>query len=145
MSRPPHHGAVGSAASVLLIGVQAMPGDALVGELLLAGPLWKAGEITVWSSGRRVAGIEPALAEKLVSGALWSCALLRHVPQPSQRWVATLWPRALVVESGLDGALTGGRWSQTRPSIEKPGVPEVSVLRPLAVVDAAPAPRIKAG
>jgi len=145
VSRYRHHGAMGSASSVLLVGVQAMPGDALVGELLLAGPLWKAGEITVWSSGRRLAGIEPSLAAMLGAGTLWSCALLRHVPQPSQRWVATLWPRALVVESGLDGALTGGRWSQTRPSIEKPGVPEVSVLRPLPVAGTVPTSQTKAG
>jgi hypothetical protein len=132
VSRRADHDAVGSASSILLVGVQAMPGDALVGELLLAGPLWKAGEITVWSSGRRLAGVEPCLADLLASGTLWSCAVLRQVPQPSQRWITTLWPRALVVESGLDATLAAERWSQTRPWLEKPGVPTLSVLRPFS-------------
>ena len=141
MSRRADHDTVGSAPSVLLVGVQAMPGDALVGELLLAGPLWKAGEITVWSSGRRLGGIESRLAELLASGTLWSCAVLRRVPQPSQRWIATLWPRALVVESGLDGTLSAGRWSQTKPWLEKPGVPTLRVLRPILHADAGPTSR----
>ena len=141
MSRRADDAVVGSASSVLLVGVQAMPGDALVGELLLAGPLWKAGEITVWSSGRRLAAVEPVLADLLTSGTLWSCAVLREVPQPSQRWIATLWHRALVVESGLDGSLSEARWSQTRPWLEKPGVPTLSVLRPSSHAEPGPSSR----
>ena len=47
------------------VSVRAVPDDDLVSTLLLIGPLWKSGDITVWRSGACLVDLSPLLAEAL--------------------------------------------------------------------------------
>jgi hypothetical protein len=93
------------------VSVRAVPDDDLVSTLLLIGPLWKAGDITVWRSAAGFVDLSPFLAEALAAGRIESAAILRGLSEPPSRWIATEWPGALVVDADSFDAVTFADWS----------------------------------
>ena len=89
-----------------------MPDDDLVSTLLLIGPLWKSGTITVWRSGAGFVDLSPLLADALAAGRIESAAILRGISEPPSRWIATRWPGALVVDADAFDAATFAGWSK---------------------------------
>ena len=94
------------------VSVRAVPDDDLVSTLLLIGPLWKSGDITVWRSGAGFVDLSPLLADALADGRVESAAILRGISEPPSRWIATKWPGALVVDADLFDAVTFAGWSK---------------------------------
>jgi hypothetical protein len=94
------------------VSVRAVPDDDLVSTLLLIGPLWKSGDITVWRSGAGFVDLSPLLADALADGRIESAAILRGISEPPSRWVATKWPGALVVDAELFDRVTFAGWSK---------------------------------
>jgi hypothetical protein len=94
------------------VSVRAVPDDDLVSTLLLIGPLWKSGDITVWRSGAGFVDLSPLLADALADGRIESAAILRGISEPPSRWIATKWPGALVVDADLFDAVTFAGWSK---------------------------------
>jgi hypothetical protein len=95
------------------VGVRAVPDDVLVSSLLLIGPLWKSGDITVWRSGGAFVDLSPVLAEALQTGRIESAAILEGISEPASRWVATKWSGALVVDAECFDVATFDRWTET--------------------------------
>ena len=97
------------------MGVRAVPDDLLVSRLLLIGPLWKSGEITVWRSGAAFVDLSPDLAQAIRTGRIESGAIFEGISEPASRWIATTWQGALVVDAScfdlvnFDGWAEGGR------------------------------------
>lgn len=94
------------------VSVRAVPDDDLVSTLLLIGPLWKSGDITVWRSGAGFADLSLLLADALAAGRIESAAILRGISEPPSRWIATKWPGALVVDADAYDAVTFAGWSK---------------------------------
>jgi hypothetical protein len=93
------------------VSVRAVPDDDLVRTLLLIGPLWKSGDITVWRSGAGFVDLSPLLADALSAGRIESAAILRGISEPPSRWIATKWPGALVVDADSFDSVTFAEWS----------------------------------
>jgi hypothetical protein len=94
------------------VSVRAVPDDDLVSTLLLIGPLWKSGDITVWRSGASFVDLSPLLADALAAGRIESAAILRGISEPPSRWIATKWPGALVVDADVFDTATFAGWSK---------------------------------
>jgi hypothetical protein len=94
------------------VSVHAVPDDDLVSTLLLIGPLWKAGDVTVWRSGAGFVDLSPLLADALAAGRIESAAILRGLSEPPSRWIATKWPGALVVDADAFDSVTFAGWSK---------------------------------
>ena len=94
------------------VSVRAVPDDDLVSTLLLIGPLWKSGDITVWRSGAGFVDLSPLLADALAAGRIESAAILRGIAEPPWRWIATKWPGALVVDADAFDSVTFAGWSK---------------------------------
>jgi hypothetical protein len=94
------------------VSVRAVPDDDLVSALLLIGPLWKSGDITVWRSGAGFVDLSPLLADALAAGRIESAAILRGLSEPPSRWIATKWPGALVVDADSFDSATFAGWSK---------------------------------
>jgi hypothetical protein len=94
------------------VSVRAVPDDDLVSSLLLIGPLWKTGDITVWRSGAGFVDLSPLLADALAAGRIESAAILRGLSEPPSRWIATKWPGALVVDADAFDSVTFDGWSK---------------------------------
>jgi hypothetical protein len=106
-----------ASGSSVHVSIRAVPDDDLVSTLLLIGPLWKSGPITVWRSGACFIDLSPHLAEALQSGRIESAAILRGIAEPPARWIATHWPGALVVDSDSLASFTFTGWSrECRPT-----------------------------
>jgi hypothetical protein len=97
------------------VGVRAVPDDLLVQRLLLIGPLWKSGEITVWRSGAAFVDLSPDLAQAIRTGRIEGGAILEGISEPASRWIATTWQGALIVDAScfdlasFSGWVEGGR------------------------------------
>lgn len=94
------------------VSVRAVPDDDLVSTLLLIGPLWKTGGVTVWRSGAGFVDLSPLLADALAAGRIESAAILRGLSEPPSRWIATKWPGALVVDADAFDSVTFAGWSK---------------------------------
>jgi hypothetical protein len=94
------------------VSVRAVPDDDLVSTLLLIGPLWKSGDVTVWRSGACFVDLSPLLAEALQTGRIEGAAILRGISEPPVRWIATKWPGALVVDADSFDSFTYAGWSK---------------------------------
>jgi hypothetical protein len=94
------------------VSVRAVPDDDLVRALLLIGPLWKSGDITVWRSGAGFVDLSPLLADALAAGRIESATILRGLSEPPSRWIATKWPGALVVDADSFDSVTFAEWSK---------------------------------
>ena len=94
------------------VSVRAVPDDDLVSTLLLIGPLWKTGDITVWRSGAGFVDLSPLLADALAAGRIESAAILRGLSEPPSRWIATKWPGALVIDADAFDPVTFDGWSK---------------------------------
>jgi hypothetical protein len=94
------------------VSVRAVPDDDLVSTLLLIGPLWKSGDITVWRSGACFVDLSPLLADALQAGRIESATILRGLSEPPTRWIATNWPGALVVDADSFDSFTFAGWSK---------------------------------
>jgi len=114
----------------ILVGIRAMPDEQLAKTFHLVAPLWLSGGISVWQSGAGLLDLEEPLARALVAGDIWSAALVAEIPEPSQRWIATRWPAALVVCSEVDQPFLLDTWTQvnhmthrsdTHLSVHRPG------------------------
>jgi hypothetical protein len=98
------------------VGVRAVPDDRLVSRLLLIGPLWKSGEITVWRSGAAFVDLSPDLALAMQTGRIESGAIFEGISELASRWIATTWPGGLVVNAtsfdhfNFDGWAEGARY-----------------------------------
>jgi hypothetical protein len=99
------------AGSSVHVSVRAVPDDDLVGTLLLIGPLWKSGDITVWRSGAGFVDLSPLLADALAAGRIESAVILRGISEPPSRWIAPNWPGALVVDAGTFDSVVFAEWS----------------------------------
>ena len=121
----------------LFVGISAVPDDRLASALHIIDPLWKSGDITVWRSGAGLIDLAPFLANALVTGRVWSAAMLGGVPEPVFRWIATRWPGSLVVHADSCDLVTSAEWSGAtrqeyvdgltlvvlRPGLESPDLP----------------------
>jgi hypothetical protein len=94
------------------VSVRAVPDDELVRTLLLIGPLWKSGTVTVWRSGAGFVDLSPLLADALAAGRVESAAILHGLSEPPFRWIATRWPGALVVDADAFDEATFAGWSK---------------------------------
>lgn len=94
------------------VSVRAVPDDDLVSTLLLIGPLWKSGDVTVWRSGAGFVDLSPLLADALQAGRIESAAILKGISEPPSRWIATKWPGALVVDADSFDSTTFAGWSK---------------------------------
>lgn len=120
-------------SATILVGIRAMPGERLARKFHLVAPLWLSGGISVWQSGAGLLDLEEPLARALLAGDIWSAAVVAEIPEPSQRWIATRWPAALVVCSEVDQPFVLDVWTQvnhmahrshTHLSVHRPGRPE---------------------
>jgi hypothetical protein len=119
--------------ATILVGIRAMPGEWLATTFHLVAPLWLSSGISVWRSGAGLLDLEEPLARALVAGDIWSAALVADIPEPSQRWIATRWPAALVVCSEVDHPFLLDTWTQVNHmahrseihlSVHRPGRPQ---------------------
>ncbi len=94
------------------VGVRAVPDDLLVSNLLLIGPLWKSGEITVWRSGAAFVDLSPDLARAIRTGRIESGAIFEGISEPASRWIATEWLGALVVNATCLDHFSFDGWSE---------------------------------
>ena len=70
---------MGGPGASVHVGVRAVPDDLLVSNLLLIGPLWKSGEITVWRSGAAFVDLSPDLAHAIHTGRIESGAIFEGI------------------------------------------------------------------
>ncbi len=94
------------------MGVHAVPDDLLVSNLLLIGPLWKSGEITVWRSGAAFVDLSPDLARAMRTGRIESGAIFDGISEPASRWIATTWHGALIVDATCFDLSTFAGWTE---------------------------------
>jgi hypothetical protein len=94
------------------VGVRAVPDDLLVSSLLLIGPLWKSGEITVWRSGAAFVDLSPDLAHAIRTGRIESGAIFEGISEPASRWIATTWLGALIVDATCFDHFTFAGWAE---------------------------------
>jgi hypothetical protein len=94
------------------VGVRAVPDDLLVSRLLLIGPLWKSGEITVWRSGAAFVDLSPDLAHAMQTGRIESGAIFEGISEPASRWIATTWHGALIVDATCFDVSSFAGWAE---------------------------------
>jgi hypothetical protein len=115
--------------ATILVGIRAMPDEWLATTFHLVAPLWLSSGISVWRSGAGLLDLEEPLARALVAGDIWSAALVADIPEPSQRWIATRWPAALVVSSEVDHPFRLDSWTQVNHMAHRSEI-HLSVHRP---------------
>jgi hypothetical protein len=103
---------MGGPGASVHVGIRAVPDDLLVSKLLLIGPLWKSGEITVWRSGAAFVDLSPDLAQAMQTGRIESGAIFEGISELASRWIATRWPGALVVNATCLDHVSFDGWSE---------------------------------
>jgi hypothetical protein len=103
---------MGGPGASVHVAVRAVPDDHIVSSLLLIGPLWKSGEITVWRSGAAFVDLSADLAHAMHTGRIQSGAIFEGISEPASRWIATTWLGTLIVDATCFDLSTFAGWAE---------------------------------